>query len=47
MCPNTALRLLDAVTADWIPEHLRIKSGDTAAFYDWAMTIADLGHRHG
>ncbi|MGC0318263.1 hypothetical protein QBC98_006780 [Kitasatospora acidiphila] len=38
--------LLDAATAGWMPEHLRIKSGERAAFYAWAMTIADRGRPH-
>lgn len=36
--------LLDAATADWIPEGLRVAPADRAAFRTWAMRIADLGH---
>ncbi|MFJ3793139.1 hypothetical protein [Kitasatospora sp. NPDC090091] len=39
--------LLDAATADWIPEHLRIAPGEQAAFYSWAAGIADLGRNPG
>ncbi|MFC5885574.1 hypothetical protein RMN57_02785 [Kitasatospora sp. CM 4170] len=33
------------MTADRIPERLRIAPGEQAAFYSWAARIADLG-RH-
>ncbi|MEU7731421.1 hypothetical protein AB0B78_40440 [Streptomyces sp. NPDC040724] len=33
--------LLDAAEADWIPEHLRVRPDDRAAFRTWAMEIAN------
>ncbi|MGW3326458.1 hypothetical protein [Streptomyces virginiae] len=35
--------LLDAATADRIPQHQQIKLSEVAAFCAWAMKIADLG----
>ncbi|MDA5284721.1 hypothetical protein [Streptomyces sp. Isolate_45] len=31
--------LLNAATADWIPQHQQIKPGEVAAFRAWAMRI--------
>ncbi|MER6523200.1 hypothetical protein ABT246_41195 [Streptomyces sp. NPDC001553] len=36
--------LLDAATADWIPEDQQIRPSEVAAFCAWAMRIADLGY---